>query len=256
MPQLSYPLNQNEAYAGMKADSRFDEVESFSAIAAIDFGKGVARGQANPETECRLPQFNNVVITDDAGTYTAGDYVTTVNGTVVTTNWGTDKNTTLAAVATDIAALATIASAAYSSGSHTITIVGADDVELTIVVDISGITGNMTISSTAHTSTDVIRGIAMHTHMDNRTLPVLGASSFSATGYQATDSVNVLRKGVAWVETADAVVENAAAYLIVTGANKGKFTDDNSSPNIAVPTGIFRKAVDAAGISKLEINIP
>ena len=256
MPQLGYNLNMDEGYAGMKADSRFDEVESFSAIAVISFGYGVARGDAHPETECRLPHTNKVVITDDGGTYTAGSYLTTVNGTLVTTTYDTDKATTLAAVATDLAALATIASAVYAGGSDSITIVGADDVELTISVNITGITGTMTISSTTHTSTDVVRGIALHTHQDNRTLPVLGASTYGATGYLATDSVNVLRKGVAWVEVADAVVENADVYLIVTGANQGKFTDDSSSPNIQVPTAKFRKATSAAGISKVEVNIP
>jgi hypothetical protein len=256
MPQLSYTNEMTQAFAGMKADARFDEVESFQAVSALGFGLGVVRGDAYPESQARLPNVNNVVITDDAGTFTAGNIVATVNGTVLTQAWGTDKNTTMTALAAQIAANVNVDTAVYASGTHTITIVANDDIELTISVDVSGITGTMTISSTAHTSNDVFRGIALQTHQDNRTMPVLGASTFSATGYLANDPINVLRKGVAWVETADTVVENAAVYLITTGANKGKFTDDTTSPNIAVPTGKFRNAVTGAGIAKVEINIP
>ena len=256
MPQLSYSNDQGEAFAGMKADSRFDEVESFQTLDALDFGVGVVAGEANPATECRLPDTNKVVITDNAGTWTAGDVVATVNGTDVTESFDTDKDTSMTNLAASIQALATVSSAAYVAGSHTITVLAANDVSLTITVDVSGITGTMTISSITGTCEDTVRGIALHSHQTNRTIPTLNASSYTAAGYVATDPVNVLRKGVAWVNVADAVVIDSAAYLITAGSDIGKFTDDSSSPNIAVPTGVFRSATSGAGIAKLEINIP
>ena len=256
MPQLSYPQNQSEAFAGLIADDGFHRIESMQALEAISFGFGIARSQANPTSACRLAHVNNVVILDDAGTFTAGDIVATVNGTDVTESFDTSKDVTMTALAASIQALATVLTATYSSVAHTITVVAANDVELTITMDVTGITGNMTITSITGTSSDVMRGIAVHSQIRNRTLPVAGSSSFSATGYVQYDAVSVGRQIVVWAEVADAVVENADVYVIITGADKGKLTDDSSSPNVQIATAKFRSATSDAGIAKVEINIP
>lgn len=44
MSQTSYNIEQSEAFAGLKVDSRFDTVESHLAEGAIDFGLGVVAG--------------------------------------------------------------------------------------------------------------------------------------------------------------------------------------------------------------------
>jgi len=44
MAQTSYDRDQGLAFAGMKADARFDEVVSYQAEGAIAFGLGVVRG--------------------------------------------------------------------------------------------------------------------------------------------------------------------------------------------------------------------
>jgi len=256
MPQLAYNQEMSEAFAGLLSDSRFHEIESKIALEAISFGFGLCATQANPANGVKLPDTNNVVITDDAGTYTAGDIVVTVNGTDVTESFDTDKNTTMTALAASIQALATVSTAAYVAGSHTITIVAANDVDLTVTVDVSGITGTMTISSIVGTCLDLVRGIAVHSHIANNTLPTIGASTFEAAGYVANDAVSVLRKGQVWVEVADAVVIDTPVYLITAGANKGKLTDSSSSPNILVPSAVFRSATSAAGIAKVDINLP
>lgn len=54
MPQTSYDLNQGVAYAGMKADARYDEVVSFQAESAIAFGRGVVAG-TNASTQVKQP---------------------------------------------------------------------------------------------------------------------------------------------------------------------------------------------------------
>lgn len=259
MPQTSYPLVQDAASAGMIVDSGFNRKKSYSLIdAALDFGLGVVRSKANPETQCRKPYITQQVILDDAGTYTAGDILVTVAGTLITESFDTDKATTMAALAASIQALADIATAVYAGGGNTITIVGAtdSDADITVVVDVSGITGTMTITSITPTSNDVPRGIALATAMANRSLPVLNASTYTPAAYVATDMVNTMTQGIAVVVTADAVVENADVYLIISGADRGKFTDDNSSPNIQVPSAKFRSAVAAAGIAQVEINVP
>jgi len=57
MSQTSYPLNQALAFAGMKADARFDEVVSYQADGAVAFGSGVIAG-SNAETEVKIPAGN------------------------------------------------------------------------------------------------------------------------------------------------------------------------------------------------------
>lgn len=54
MSQTSYSLEQGEAYAGLKVDSRFDTVESHLAEGAIDFGLGVVAG-TDPVRQVKVP---------------------------------------------------------------------------------------------------------------------------------------------------------------------------------------------------------
>lgn len=91
------------------------------------------------------------IITDNAGTFTAGSIVVAVNGTAVTQAFSTDKDTTMTALAAQIQALATVATAVYNSGSHIITITPEANTPLSISVNVSGITGTMTATVTAGT---------------------------------------------------------------------------------------------------------
>lgn len=54
MSQTSYNIEQSEAYAGLKVDSRFDTVESHLAEGAIDFGLGVVAG-TDPVRQVKVP---------------------------------------------------------------------------------------------------------------------------------------------------------------------------------------------------------
>lgn len=143
--QTSYNLTQAESFAGMKADSRFDEVESFLANEEIAFGRGL---MAN-----------------------------------------------------------------------------ASDKDLVEIAD---------------NASGVFRGVSVHIHNEDGV-------------YAEKDAVSTLRKGKIWVETADAVVEDSAAYIDVAGG-LGKFTDASAS-NLATG-GVFRSATAAAGLALVEINIP
>jgi hypothetical protein len=92
------------------------------------------------------------IITDNAGTFTAGSIVVTVNGTAVTQAYdGSGKDTTMTALAAQIQDLSTVATAVYNSGSHIITITPEANTPLSISVDVSGITGSMTATVAAGT---------------------------------------------------------------------------------------------------------
>jgi len=263
MAQVTYTREIDEAFAGLKADAGFDRVESFLAIEAVDFGLGLVRsddlavGNGNTQ-KARVPKLNNIVITDSAGTFTAGNIIYTVNGVAVDEAFVTDKDTTMANLAASIQALASVLTAVYSSGANTITVVAADDVGLVIVTDLTGITGTMTIASNVSTSNDtIVRGISLQTHKSNRFLPPVDAdnNTFTAEGYVAKEAMSTLRKGLVWGVVFGAVTEDTAVFISTAVITAGQFTG-TSTNNIAVPTATFRSTTTAAGIAKIEINIP
>ncbi len=86
----------------------------------------------------------------------------------------------------------------------------------------------------------VFRGIALHIHNEARK-------------YEEKDTVSVLRKGMAWVETGVAVTIDEDAYVDVAIGGIGKFTNVSAS-NLATG-GKFRSTVAAAGLALLEIDL-
>lgn len=224
--QTSYNSAMDKGLPGQKADSRFDFVESRQAVEDVVPGRGLVK-QYGSDTQARLPKSNQTVITDDAGTFTAGSIVTTVNGTAITTAFDTNKDTTLTAHAAAIqAGVANVYSAVYSAGSHTITI-KTRNTDLVVTVDVSGITGNMTISSVVTTSLDsALEGIALHSHTLVQDLNGL-------VTYKATEMVSVLREGAAYVLPEETVTSDDAVYfrVVANGASK--------------PIGGFGKSADS-----------
>ena len=78
------------------------------------------------------------IITDNAGTLTAGTQTITVNGTTYTQTFSSDKDTTLDALADKVAEDASVDTCVYSSGSHTITITPLDGAPLAVSFVIEG----------------------------------------------------------------------------------------------------------------------
>jgi hypothetical protein len=158
-PQTNYSQDMAPAVAGLQVDGRHDKhVVSPAAEEVVPFGLVVVR-KSDDFGIGRLPGANQVVVTEDAGTYTAGDIVVTINGQTITEAFDTDKATTLGNLATTLAALGFVTSAVYSA--PTLTIIATADVYLSVAVDVSGITGTMTISGYAHTSSDPVLGLSL-----------------------------------------------------------------------------------------------
>ena len=93
-----------------------------------------------------------VVVTENAGTFTAGSISAIVNGVPITRAWATSKAATMTAFAADIAAVAGIASAISAPPIITITPSAGAVVGLTI--DTSSVTGTMVITSIATTESE------------------------------------------------------------------------------------------------------
>jgi len=130
----------------------------------------------------------NIVITENAGTYTAGTITGTVNGQAISVSYATDKATTLGHLATAIAAVPGIASAVYSAPTLTITPTSGTVASISLVV--TAVIGTMTIAfSTVETETSATA------------LDAIQAYDFNWYGVISTSRVTAdVQSIAAWVE--------------------------------------------------------
>lgn len=250
--QTSYDFAPAKGLNGQKADSRFDLVESRNLIEAVIPGRGVVK-QYGSDVGARLPKANQIVLTDDAGTFTAGAIASTINGTTISTDWGTDKNTTLTAHAAAIqAGVANVYSAVYASASHTITI-KTRNTDLVATVDYSGVTGTMTAAYGAATSLDsVLEGIVLHSQTLVQDLNGL-------VTYNANEVASVLRTGAAYVLPEETVTSDDAVYfrVVANGASKpiggfGKSAD--SGKCVAISNARWVEGGTTTTVAKIELR--
>lgn len=217
-PQTDYSQAMPVAVAGLQLDGRHDNhVVSAAAEEVVRFGLAVVKKSDNFDIG-RLPGANQVVITDDGGTYTAGNYVVTINGQTLTVAFNTDKATTLGDVATALQALGFVTSATYVGGSNTITIVATADVYLAVSVDLSGITGTMTISGYTHSSTDDILGLStreVKSYGDARNrVNDTAVCTLSGDALAANDTITGTINGVAFATVTYATSEANTLQLL------------------------------------------
>jgi hypothetical protein len=241
---------------GSKADSRFDAVISLISMGNIPIGRGVIQATAL-EQSGRLPAINQAVITDDGDTYTAGDIVTTVNGTAVTTSFDTDKNTTLTAHAADIlAAIDDLSSCAYVAGSHTITLI-SKNTDLAVTVDISGITGDMSISSVVLSTTDTAAKCAGVCIQDGTLLQ----DSNGLVQYVEDDVMSVVQQGAVYLYPEETVTVDSTVYFRITDGGTGKpvggfGASADSGKCVTLPGARWAMGGGTSEVAKLELNLP
>ena len=84
-----------------------------------------------------------LIFTDDEGTWTAGDVVYSINGTDYTQSFSSDKDTSMEALAVQLAADANVNTAIYNLGAHTITCTPIIGKQLYGEADVSDVTGTM-----------------------------------------------------------------------------------------------------------------
>jgi len=183
--------------------------------------------------------------------------VTTVNGVAITTNWATNKDTTMTAHAAAILAGITDAlSCVHSTSGHTITLIMKNTHLATVVTSVAGITGNMTITSTTITSTDVaasVRGIALNPGN-------LVQASDGTVQYAVNDAVSVLAQGAAYVLPEETVTTDDPVYVrMVVNSTKlpgmfGKSSD--SGKCLLLPGARWLRGGTTSLCAVLSINLP
>jgi hypothetical protein len=253
--QLSYDYTMARAFAGMIADNRRANSPTFLANEAVGFGLGLFR-KYGAERYARKAVENQCVITDSAGTYTAGSIVVTVNGTAITQTYDTDKNTALTALAAAIAAgVSVVSSCAYSSSNHTITI-QTRNTSLTVSVNITGITGTMTISSVTNTSLDSATnfvGVTVHDHAREQ-------AADGTVQAEANEALAIMQEGTIYVQCEETVTADDPVYVRVMadGAKLvGMFGKTSTAgQTVALTNCRFNMGGTTTNPAKLVINHP
>ncbi len=272
IPQTSYSQYFAVAILGMQAIAG-ELARKISRVGKgiIYYGRAVVQSRLN-DAVCRMPRSNKIVITDNAGTWTAGDLVTTIvlgflkNGEVdasslspivVTTPFGTSKDASMAAHAAAIkGAIADCFSCVYNSGDHTITYIGDCFDVISCVTSISGITGTMTISSEAISTADTAADILGYSYLTHDRQQQISGISY----YMETEPVNIMQGGTIWVHAEEAVTPADAPYArLITNSTKyagyvGKSAD--SSKCVAQTGSKFTLSISAAGLVPFTVNLP
>ena len=157
----------------------------------------------------------------------------------------TDTDTTLSTLAEAINSNDELSEAGIGAsvvaGTKMITIAGDSDVTASIVV--TGGESQATFTATAATGMKFV-GVAVHEERAYR----------EGTGFYAKNTaVNVMTHGKIYVEVADGadVADKKAAYVVLSGADKGKFTDEASGN---YDTGCVFCSAEQNGLALIEVN--
>ena len=241
MSQTAYNLLMGTGFAGMKADSAFDLVESIIAYNAINFGRGLASYKG--ETDVEMAKRDVATVTYSADFVASNKVNLTINGVAMAeVTFATDHATTAAAVLAAIQAVSTVYSATKDGAGRVFTIRTKGTVAtITGAVTAGGSQATTTVESTTASATNMVfKGISVHRHNES------GA-------YAAKDIVDVIRQGRVWIETSGTVAVDQTAYVDLSDG-LGKFTA--TSTNNLATGGVFKSAVTGAGLAVVEINLP
>lgn len=251
--QTSYNIEQGEAFAGMKVDSRFDNVESHLAEGIILFGTGVMAGYNDQARKVRTPAKIKSVNTGDADLVSLNSTAIVVNGDTMTpVVFVTDHATTMAAIAAEILTHASVLSASVTAARE-ITVIGKDGAAVTVTL-----TTTLGASQPAWTEVlsdpGVFRGLALHKHKEKTYIT-------GVVRYEQYDGVDVCRRGLVWMvvepSATTIAIDNAVYLNLAISGQEGKVT--NVSTNNIATGGIVRKlgvGPNSEVLAQVEINLP
>lgn len=189
---------------------------------------------------------NVVTLVASANLVAGNKLAAKVNGVELdAVDFDTDTDTTLAALADAINGNDTLSEAgivaSIVTGSKTITIVGDSDITASITV--TGGDSQATFTATATTGMKFV-GVAVHEELAYR----------EGTGfYPANIPVNVMAHGKIYVPVAEgaSVADKKPAYVVLSGDDKGKFTDSSSG---TYDSGCVFRSDAQDGLALIEVN--
>lgn len=261
MSQTSVNVDHDKAFAGMKADSRFDHIDSKQAYEDIGIGLiGVIRSGSHDEV--RLPKQNRATIVWDADFVTSNKINGTINGTAITeVDFDTDQDTTIEAVRAAIEALDDVDTAVLTDTGGDNRTIRVNAVDGTAITSASfTVTGGASQADETVTYTTIDDygengGIILHTH-------TLVQDSDGNVQYDQYEAVNFMRQGSAYVLAEEAVSPGDTVYVrhVANGAGKdviGKIRNDSDSNTCTAFSALkIIQTISSAGVVQVEINLP
>jgi hypothetical protein len=253
MSQLSYSRTMQPAYEGMLADIGYKYSVSAPAAGALDFGRAAVSSN-QVAGGARKPSRNQATIVLDADLVASNTINGSVNGTAIAqvtyaTSHLNTMNLIKAAIETVLTALGLTGMVTVGGASNrTITILLTGSEASSLLLASWAVTNGASQAGVtlAHTTDAFLRGIVMHEHKGRR--------ADGTVGYEAKDSVNILRRGRIWVKVNEAVAENDDAYAVVATAGEEGMFGKTAAGNLLV--GKFASAAADNGLAIVDINLP
>lgn len=250
--QTTYATAMTKGLPGMKADMGDDRTLTYYAEEAIYFGRGVTQGAEG--NAARLPNRNVGYIDFSGDLVTSNTINLKVNGVAMSqVTFASNHNTTMAAIATAIEAIANTNYVATVSAARQIKVVNPDgDVLFADIVVAAG--SSQATGTASYTSSEVFLGIAR-----------LDASKEQNTSgvasYAAEDAVSVASKGAFYVYTEETVVPGDPVYMRTYAGSAtelvGQFRKTvDSGDAVLVSNARWIEGGSADGVAVLEINLP
>lgn len=256
MSQTSYSSKSDAGFAGMKANSRFDHVESKIAVESIPFGRGVDK-VVGSDNSVQLPRKDKATIVFDADFVSSNKINLDINGTAIAeVDFDTDQATTMDALVSAIEAHSDVYSAndPDSDSDNRTVVILASPGKNAIITNVAVTGGGSQAGSTVTQATvDTFYGVALAESKEQ--------DSDGVVQYSENDPVSVLRQGSVYVKTEQAVTSDDDVYVRIKGDGlttfPGNFRKDGDSGDaIAVSDARFKGSADSDEIVEIEFNLP
>ncbi len=253
MPITKYKNYLDVGQKGQVATLEDSNIKTRNAEQAIEFGRAVVKGITGGVDVKNI--FKSKAFLSFDSNFVIGNTINlNVNGVAISqVTFNISHEATLDAVIAAIDALTGI-SAEPTESEILITVDNAaSNITISDVVVAGG--ASQTGSTTFYSSVDTFEGVAALRHGQPTTI---GGDD----KYQINDAVNVLTKGVIFVEVVTTVAYGDSVYVYndkSNESNQGQFTND-SVGNLAVSSAKFVSAatgtIDSPALAKVEINQP
>jgi len=253
MPIIKYQDYYDVGQAGQVATLENWNIKSRNAQEVINFGKGVVKGIVGGLDVKNIAK-NIATLDFDADFVTSNTINLNVNGVpIAEVTFLTDQATTKALLVASIDALTGISAVDGASRTIVITTDTGENITVDNVVVAAG--ASQATGSVIYSSSDVVEGVSVLRH--GQPVTVGGDDN-----YQICEGVNVLTKGVIWVNVISSVAYGDPVYIAndkSDTSNQGNFTNV-SSGNLVVSSAKFVSAASGTTgspvLAKLEINQP
>lgn len=259
MSQTSYSQYQNESILGTPVNEDFGNENRVPRTVKDEcfVGRGVTK-VIGKEGQVRNFANNSVKLVFAGDLITSNTIDLKVNGSAIAqVTFGTDHATTIAHVATHIAAKTTYVSSATVTSAREITVVGVDGTVIALTEIVVAAGSSQTTGSQTDGTRDSLCGVVL------KSMSMEASLSDVLPSYPANSVANIMQCGQVWVYFETAFNPDSDTLYVRfkdggTGKAVGQFSNTADSGTCIAVTGNFKvlSHLSGAGNGKLELNKP